>query len=174
MTQSFADAIQDVYKDGDLIWVHDYHLTMLPQMLRNVIPSAKIGFFVHLPFPSSEVRLPACLPLTIYLPACLPWVFSMPFAYAHRCRKSQGFLFSSWVFCVLCVPTILPRRACMPQHPRTGRPPLVRRQLLARSFVVRFLVLASLSPLVSCFLFLVLGLDLGLDPDLDLVVVLLL
>lgn len=55
MNQSFADAIQDVYKDGDLIWVHDYHLTMLPQMLRNVLPSAKIGFFLHLPFPSSEV-----------------------------------------------------------------------------------------------------------------------
>ncbi|CAN0541911.1 unnamed protein product, partial [Ectocarpus sp. 12 AP-2014] len=52
--QSFADTIQDVYRDGDLIWVHDYHLTMLPQMLRNVLPSAKIGFFLHLPFPSSE------------------------------------------------------------------------------------------------------------------------
>lgn len=55
MNQSYADAIQDVYKDGDLIWVHDYHLMMLPQMLRNVLPSAKIGFFLHLPFPSSEV-----------------------------------------------------------------------------------------------------------------------
>ncbi|CAN0495598.1 unnamed protein product, partial [Ectocarpus sp. 8 AP-2014] len=53
--QSFADTIQDVYRDGDLIWVHDYHLTMLPQMLRNVLPSAKIGFFLHLPFPSSEI-----------------------------------------------------------------------------------------------------------------------
>ena len=55
MNQSFADTIQDVYKEGDIIWVHDYHLTMLPQMLRNVLPSAKIGFFLHLPFPSSEV-----------------------------------------------------------------------------------------------------------------------
>ncbi|CAN0577603.1 unnamed protein product, partial [Ectocarpus sp. 12 AP-2014] len=53
--QSFADTIQDVYRDGDLIWVHDYHLTMVPQMLRNVLPSAKIGFFLHLPFPSSEI-----------------------------------------------------------------------------------------------------------------------
>lgn len=59
VNQSFADAVQDVYRDGDLIWVHDYHLTMVPQMLRNVLPSAKIGFFLHLPFPSSEVtRLP--------------------------------------------------------------------------------------------------------------------
>lgn len=60
VNQSFADAIQDVYKDGDLIWVHDYHLTMLPQMLRNVLPAAKIGFFLHLPFPSSEVTARSC------------------------------------------------------------------------------------------------------------------
>lgn len=57
VNQSFADAIQDVYKEGDVIWVHDYHLTMLPQMLKNVLPAARIGFFLHLPFPSSEVRL---------------------------------------------------------------------------------------------------------------------
>lgn len=55
VNQGFADAIQEVYEEGDLIWVHDYHLTMLPQMLRNVLPGAKIGFFLHLPFPSSEV-----------------------------------------------------------------------------------------------------------------------
>ncbi|CAN0156188.1 unnamed protein product [Discosporangium mesarthrocarpum] len=55
VNQTFADAIQGIYRDGDLIWVHDYHLTVLPQMLRNLLPRAKIGFFLHLPFPSSEI-----------------------------------------------------------------------------------------------------------------------
>ncbi|CAM9863123.1 unnamed protein product, partial [Phaeothamnion confervicola] len=55
VNQTFADAIQDLYRDGDLIWVHDYHLLMLPQMLRALLPGAKIAFFLHLPFPSSEI-----------------------------------------------------------------------------------------------------------------------
>ena len=38
-----------------VIWVQDYHLLLLPQMLRTSLPSAKIGFFLHVPFPSSEL-----------------------------------------------------------------------------------------------------------------------
>jgi trehalose 6-phosphate synthase len=45
-------------QDGDLIWVHDYHLMLLPEMLREEIgdnrKDVKIGFFLHTPFPSSE------------------------------------------------------------------------------------------------------------------------
>ena len=37
------------------IQVHDYHLLLLPQMLRNLLPSAKIGFFLHVPFPTAEL-----------------------------------------------------------------------------------------------------------------------
>src|SRR5262249_50747854 len=37
------------------IWVHDYHLMLLPRLLRERLPSAAIGFFLHIPFPSSEV-----------------------------------------------------------------------------------------------------------------------
>jgi trehalose 6-phosphate synthase/phosphatase len=56
VNQHYADAIQSLYRDGDLIWIHDYHLMLLPQMLRNVLPSsAKISFYLHLPFPSSEI-----------------------------------------------------------------------------------------------------------------------
>ncbi|CAM9338518.1 unnamed protein product [Chrysoparadoxa australica] len=55
VNQIFADAIQEIYRDGDLIWVHDYHLMLLPQMLRSLIPTAKISFYLHLPFPSSEI-----------------------------------------------------------------------------------------------------------------------
>lgn len=51
----FLDAIAKRYKPGDLIWVHDYHLMVLPRLLREALPDARIGFFLHTPFPSSEV-----------------------------------------------------------------------------------------------------------------------
>ncbi|MFQ5767178.1 MAG: trehalose-6-phosphate synthase, partial [Acidobacteriota bacterium] len=51
----FADAIAARAAPGDLIWIHDYHFLLLPQMLRERVPAAKIGFFLHIPFPSSEV-----------------------------------------------------------------------------------------------------------------------
>ena len=51
----FADAIAARYEPGDLVWVHDYQLMLVPQMLRERIPEARIGFFLHIPFPSSEV-----------------------------------------------------------------------------------------------------------------------
>jgi len=55
----FAQAIADQVEDGDLIWVHDYHLMLLPAMLREEIgkskSNVKIGFFLHTPFPSSEI-----------------------------------------------------------------------------------------------------------------------
>lgn len=53
----FAQEIAKDVKDGDAVWVHDYHLMLLPQMLREqldrVNTKAKIGFFLHTPFPSS-------------------------------------------------------------------------------------------------------------------------
>ena len=51
----FADAVAAVYEPGDVIWVQDYQLLLLPQLLRERIPGAKIGFFLHIPFPASEV-----------------------------------------------------------------------------------------------------------------------
>lgn len=51
----FADAVDDVAEEGDLVWVHDYHLMLLPQMLRERRPDLRIGFFLHTPFPSYEV-----------------------------------------------------------------------------------------------------------------------
>ncbi|KAL2840566.1 glycosyl transferase [Aspergillus pseudoustus] len=55
----FAQAVAKEVQDGDLIWVHDYHLMLLPEMLREEIGNAKknikIGFFLHTPFPSSEI-----------------------------------------------------------------------------------------------------------------------
>ncbi|KAL9119220.1 MAG: hypothetical protein Q9187_004230 [Circinaria calcarea] len=55
----FAKAIASEVQDGDLVWVHDYHLMLLPAMLREEIGASKtnvkIGFFLHTPFPSSEI-----------------------------------------------------------------------------------------------------------------------
>lgn len=51
----FADAVMQIYQPGDLVWVQDYHLMLLPSLLRKRLPDVTIGFFLHTPFPSSEV-----------------------------------------------------------------------------------------------------------------------
>jgi trehalose 6-phosphate synthase/phosphatase len=51
----FRDAAAAEYREGDLLWIHDYQLMLLPKLLREALPSAAIGFFLHIPFPSSEV-----------------------------------------------------------------------------------------------------------------------
>lgn len=55
VNQNFADKIIANYKRGDIIWVHDYHLLLVPGMIRRKLPDAQIGFFLHAAFPSSEV-----------------------------------------------------------------------------------------------------------------------
>lgn len=54
MNRLFADRIAREYQEGDIVWIHDYHLFLLPSMLRQRIPNIYIGFFLHAPFPSSE------------------------------------------------------------------------------------------------------------------------
>eukprot|EP00172_Hildenbrandia_rubra_P003516 Plantae.Rhodophyta-Hildenbrandia_rubra.ctg5735.p1 GENE.Plantae.Rhodophyta-Hildenbrandia_rubra.ctg5735~~Plantae.Rhodophyta-Hildenbrandia_rubra.ctg5735.p1 ORF type:complete len:902 (-),score=143.87 Plantae.Rhodophyta-Hildenbrandia_rubra.ctg5735:1413-4118(-) len=51
----FAEAIMKVYQPGDMVWVQDYHLMLLPSLLRKRIRDVTVGFFLHTPFPSSEV-----------------------------------------------------------------------------------------------------------------------
>lgn len=51
----FCDAVLRLARPGDTIWVQDYHLMLLPAMLREQIPDATIGWFLHIPFPSSEI-----------------------------------------------------------------------------------------------------------------------
>ncbi|MGE3174388.1 MAG: bifunctional alpha,alpha-trehalose-phosphate synthase (UDP-forming)/trehalose-phosphatase [Planctomycetota bacterium] len=51
----FADAIAAVAAQGDQVWIHDFHLMLLPSMLRSRRPDLRIGFFLHVPFPSSEL-----------------------------------------------------------------------------------------------------------------------
>ncbi len=45
----------EVAKPEDTFWIHDYHLMLLPEMIRKRLPDAKIGFFMHIPFPSYEI-----------------------------------------------------------------------------------------------------------------------
>jgi trehalose 6-phosphate synthase/phosphatase len=53
--RQFCDAIVEVWEQGDTIWVHDFHLMLLPKMLRERLPDPTIGFFLHIPFPSLEL-----------------------------------------------------------------------------------------------------------------------
>lgn len=55
VNQRFADKVLEVAGEGDLVWVHDYQLMLLPAMLKQAKPSLKIGFFLHTPFPSYEI-----------------------------------------------------------------------------------------------------------------------
>ncbi len=51
----FFRRLQDLIRPGDFIWVHDYQLLLLPDMIRRSFPDADIGFFLHIPFPSFEL-----------------------------------------------------------------------------------------------------------------------
>ncbi len=55
VNQTFCDEILKIVSPGDTIWIHDYHLMLLPKLIRDKIPDAKIGFFLHIPFPSFEI-----------------------------------------------------------------------------------------------------------------------
>ena len=50
----FRDAVLEHLEPGDTVWIHDYHLMLLPRLIRDVAPEAHVGFFLHVPFPASE------------------------------------------------------------------------------------------------------------------------
>ncbi|WP_212004370.1 bifunctional alpha,alpha-trehalose-phosphate synthase (UDP-forming)/trehalose-phosphatase [Chitinophaga sp. HK235] len=55
VNKKFRDMVMQVAEQGDTIWIHDYHLLLLPGMLRAEMPEISIGFFNHIPFPSYEL-----------------------------------------------------------------------------------------------------------------------
>ncbi len=55
VNQKFADVVLQHIEDGDTVWVHDYQLLLLPNLIRKKKPDTSIGFFLHIPFPSYEV-----------------------------------------------------------------------------------------------------------------------
>jgi trehalose 6-phosphate synthase len=55
VNQLFAEQLYPYLRDDDLIWVHDYHLIPLGEELRHLGIKSRVGFFLHVPFPSAEV-----------------------------------------------------------------------------------------------------------------------
>ncbi|KAK4481285.1 hypothetical protein RD792_012170 [Penstemon davidsonii] len=53
--QMFADVVNKHYEEGDIVWVHDFHLMFLPKYLKDCNNNMKVGWFHHSPFPSSEI-----------------------------------------------------------------------------------------------------------------------
>ena len=57
VNQRFAERAAEVAAEGATVWVQDYQLQLVPQMLRSLRPDLKIGFFLHIPFPPVELFL---------------------------------------------------------------------------------------------------------------------
>ena len=55
INKAFCREVLRIAKPGDSIWIHDYQLMLLPRLIRQAMPDARIGFFLHIPFPSFEV-----------------------------------------------------------------------------------------------------------------------
>jgi len=55
INQLFADALDAILRSDDVVWVHDYHLMLLPRLLKLRRRQISLGFFLHIPFPSFEV-----------------------------------------------------------------------------------------------------------------------
>jgi len=51
----FGEAVVNALQPDDLLWIHDYHLMLLPKLVREKFPEMPIGFFLHIPFPSWEI-----------------------------------------------------------------------------------------------------------------------
>lgn len=55
VNRKFADVVLKEVRPNDIVFVQDFHLTLLPRLLREAMPQLRIGFFLHIPFPSSEI-----------------------------------------------------------------------------------------------------------------------
>jgi trehalose 6-phosphate synthase len=60
VNERFANELAELAPEDAVIWIHDYHLQLVPAMVRHLRPDAVIGFFLHVPFPPWELfaRLP--------------------------------------------------------------------------------------------------------------------
>ena len=55
VNELFAEAVLSEVREGDRVWVHDYHLLLLPELLRSQMSQLPIGLFLHTPFPTADV-----------------------------------------------------------------------------------------------------------------------
>ncbi|MEM8785772.1 MAG: trehalose-6-phosphate synthase, partial [Pseudomonadota bacterium] len=69
MNRRFAETLSPFIEDGDVIWVHDYHLIPLAAELRNMGCGNRIGFFLHIPLPPPQIMV--AIPDHLWLMRCL-------------------------------------------------------------------------------------------------------
>jgi trehalose 6-phosphate synthase/phosphatase len=55
VNRKFLRKVEEIARPQDVFWVHDYHLMLLPKLIKERFPKSSIGFFLHIPFPSSEI-----------------------------------------------------------------------------------------------------------------------
>jgi trehalose 6-phosphate synthase/phosphatase len=55
VNRAFCESVMEIVRPKDIVWIHDYHLMLLPRMLRDASPDLRLGFFLHIPFPSFEI-----------------------------------------------------------------------------------------------------------------------
>lgn len=55
VNSTFCETVLEMVRPDDVVWIHDYHLMLLPKLLRDKRPDLRIGFFLHIPFPSFEI-----------------------------------------------------------------------------------------------------------------------
>jgi len=55
VNRAFAESVIKALRPDDVLWIHDYHLMLLPKLVREKFPEMPIGFFLHIPFPSWEI-----------------------------------------------------------------------------------------------------------------------
>lgn len=60
VNELFCQKVLEIIEPHDIVWVQDYQLMLLPQMIRKIMPNVNIGYFHHIPFPSYELF--RCLP----------------------------------------------------------------------------------------------------------------
>lgn len=93
--RKFAETVARDLMEGDLIWIHDYHLMLVPAMLREIVGhqmNFKIGFFLHTPFPSSEIF--RILPVRLEI---LKGVLQADLIGFHTNDYARHFLSSCWI-----------------------------------------------------------------------------
>ena len=89
VNEIFCDTLLEVLKPDDTIWIHDYHLMLLPRLLRARGVSSPIGFFLHIPFPAFDVfRL---MPL-VWRREILEGILGADVIGFHTFEYSQNFL----------------------------------------------------------------------------------
>ena len=93
--RKFAEVVAQDVKEGDLVWIHDYHLMLTPAYIRELVDPKidfKIGFFLHTAFPSSEIY--RILPVRVEI---LKGVLRSDLIGFHTLDYARHFLSSCWI-----------------------------------------------------------------------------